>query len=41
LIKLARGALLDVQEGRAEDAFGWMAPVPSDYQQLTDWKPQA
>ncbi|MEQ9463294.1 MAG: branched-chain amino acid aminotransferase [Haliea sp.] len=32
---LLRKALLDIQEGRAEDPFGWMAPLPREYRQLT------
>ena len=29
-----RQALLDIQEGRAADPFGWMAPLPVEYRQL-------
>lgn len=30
-----RKTLLDIQEGRAEDSSGWMAPLPLEYQKLT------
>lgn len=33
---LLRQELLDIQEGRTEDPFGWMASLPQEYQQLTD-----
>jgi branched-chain amino acid aminotransferase len=29
-----RTALLDIQEGRAEDSFGWMAPLMREYRDL-------
>ncbi len=35
LTTFLRTALLDIQEGRAEDSFGWMASLPAEYQELT------
>lgn len=33
---MLRQELLDIQEGRTEDPFGWMAPLPLEYQQLIE-----
>ena len=36
LTALLREELLDIQEGRAVDPFGWMVPLPVEYRQLAD-----
>ena len=33
---LLREALLDIQEGRAVDPFGWVVPLPAEYQELIE-----